>query len=260
MAPTTSRSTSHPHKTLLIVRQGPAAPKAEGLISDEHRSMGKGPQSLRRRSLTPGRGWISCFSTPGRASRAKAARRSLPNPRGLGHFTLEGYLCFARSSILVDMLLDDEYGAAVSGLGRDVEQHPGFASTHARERSGAYALLSRDEPHLVVAVRLGLLEVVELKLHLLITGGLRTDLGHAPVPFEPDGLAGGRYQLDGRHRGLLSQEAEEDPEGDEGNYGRCRRARQNDSEILEAVKARGSGRSRPLFKRRPLRRLHLGNG
>src|SRR5215212_2781180 len=188
MAPTTSRSTSHPHKTLLIVRQRPAAPKAEGLISEEHRSMGKGPKSLRRRSLTPGRGWISFLCTSGGASRAKAARRSRPNPRGLGHFSLEGYLCFARSSILVDMLLGDEYGAAVSGLGRDVEQHPGFASTHARERSGAYALLSRDEPHLVVAVRLGLVEVVELKLHLLITGGLRADLGHSPVPFESGGF------------------------------------------------------------------------
>src|SRR5215213_2407325 len=158
------------------------------------------------------------------------------------------------------MLLGDEHRAVVSGLGRDVEQHPGFAFAHARERAGAYALRSRDEPQLVIAVRLGLLEVVELQLHLLITGRLRADLGYSPVPFEPDGLAGGWYQLDGRHRRLLSQEAEEDPESDEDNYGRCRHARQNDSEILEAVEARGSGRSRPIFNRRPLRLLLVGSG
>ena len=34
MAQTTSRSTSHHRKTLLIARQGPAAPTAEGLTSD----------------------------------------------------------------------------------------------------------------------------------------------------------------------------------------------------------------------------------
>jgi hypothetical protein len=33
---------SHPRKTLLIVRQGRAAPKAEGLTSEEHRSSSKG--------------------------------------------------------------------------------------------------------------------------------------------------------------------------------------------------------------------------
>src|SRR5918998_863273 len=38
MAPTTSRLPSHPRKTLLIVGQGRAAPKAEGLTSEEHRS------------------------------------------------------------------------------------------------------------------------------------------------------------------------------------------------------------------------------
>ena len=37
------------------------------------------------------------------------------------------------------MLLGDEQGV-VSGLGRDVEQHPGFTFAHARERAGAYAL------------------------------------------------------------------------------------------------------------------------
>src|SRR4029434_8165287 len=108
------------------------------------------------------------------------------------------------------MLLGDEYGVAISGLGRDVEQHPGFAFAHARERSRAYALLSRDEPHLVVAVRLGLVKIVELQLNLLVARGLRADLGYAPVPFEPDGLAGGRYQLDGPHPGRLSQVDEED--------------------------------------------------
>jgi hypothetical protein len=41
MATTTWRLTSHPPKTLLIVRQGPAAPKAEGLTSEEHRSRTK---------------------------------------------------------------------------------------------------------------------------------------------------------------------------------------------------------------------------
>jgi hypothetical protein len=46
MAPTTSRSISHPRKTLLIVRQGRAAPRAEGLASEVHRSSkGGGPKN-----------------------------------------------------------------------------------------------------------------------------------------------------------------------------------------------------------------------
>src|SRR5215211_839519 len=200
MAPTTSRLTSHPRKTLLIVRQGPAAPKAEGLISEA---------------------------------------------RGLGHYSPEGYLFFARSSILVDMLLGNQYGVAVSCFGCDVEQHPGFASTHAGERSGAYALISRDEPHLVVAVRLGLVKVVELQLDLLVARGLQADFGYSPVPFESGGFLGGWNQLDGCYRGFFSQEAEENPKSHHANHGRCCHAWENDARRLEAGEAVTSQSSPP---------------
>lgn len=53
MAQTTSRLTSHPRKTLLIVRQGPAAPRAEGLTSEEHRSMGGDPKTPKDAVLDP---------------------------------------------------------------------------------------------------------------------------------------------------------------------------------------------------------------
>jgi hypothetical protein len=91
------------------------------------------------------------------------------------------------------MLLGDEQGLISAGFGWDIEQYSGLASAHAGEGASTYTFLSRDEPQFVVAVRFGLLEVVELKLHLLITGGLRPDFGHTPVPFEPYGLLGSRY-------------------------------------------------------------------
>src|SRR5215208_5688126 len=166
-----------------------------------------------------------------------AARQSQPHSRGLRQFAFEGYLFFARRSIVVDVLLGDEDGVVVSGLGRDVEQHPGFALTNARERSSADALISRYEPHLVVAVRLRLVEVVELQLDLLIARGLRADLGDTPVPFEPGGFLRGRDQLDGGHWGFFSQEAEEDPKSYHGNHGRCCHAWENDARLLEAGEA-----------------------
>ena len=46
MATTTWRLSSHPPKTLPIVGQGPAAPRAEGLTSEEHRrSKGGDPKT-----------------------------------------------------------------------------------------------------------------------------------------------------------------------------------------------------------------------
>src|SRR5215217_2330041 len=138
------------------------------------------------------------------------------------------------------MLLGNEQGAIVARFGWDIEQYSGLALAHAREGASTYAFLSRDEPQLVVAVRFGLLEVVELQLNLLVARGLRTDLGHTPVPIEPCGLLGSRYQLDGRYGGFFSQEAEEYAQSYHGNYGRCGHAWENDAELLEAVEARGS--------------------
>src|SRR5215208_2985552 len=138
--------------------------------------------------------------------------------------------------MLTDMLLGDEQGVIGASLGRDIEQYSGLASAYASERSGADALISRDEPHLVVAVRFGLLEVVELQLHLLVARRLRTDLGHTPVPFEPCGLLGSRYQLDGRYGGFFSQEAEENAQSYHGNQGRCGHAWENDPELLKRLK------------------------
>ena len=80
----------------------------------------------------------------------------------------------------------------LSRFGWDVEQHFGFVSAYAREGTGADALLSRDEPKLVVAIRLGLLEVDELLLHLQIGRGLRTKFSYAPVPLESGSLLGSR--------------------------------------------------------------------
>src|SRR5919112_3131840 len=149
-----------------------------------------------------------------------AARRSQRYLRGLGHFSLESHL-LARSRMVVNVLLGDEQGVVVLGLRWDVEQHPGLAFAHAGKGASAYALLSRDKPQLVVAVRPGLLEVIELELDLLVARGLRADLGHTPVSIEPGGLFRGWDKLNGRHRGLLSQKSEEGPEGDDYNGGRC---------------------------------------
>src|SRR5215208_4038166 len=102
------------------------------------------------------------------------------------------------------MLLGDDHGAIVAGFGRDIGQYSGLAFAHAGEGASTYAFLSRDEPQFVIAARFGLLEVVELKLHLLVARGLRPDFGHAPVPMEPYGLLGSRYQLDGRYGGFFS--------------------------------------------------------
>src|SRR5215211_381488 len=85
----------------------------------------------------------------------------------LRHLALEGYRV-AGSGIFVRAFLGDQQCAGVSGLGRDVERHPGFALAYARERAGTDAISSRDEPELVVAVRFGLFEVVELQLHPLV--------------------------------------------------------------------------------------------
>jgi hypothetical protein len=81
------------------------------------------------------------------------------------------------------MLLADEQGAIGAGFGWGIEQYSGLTLAHAGEGASAYAFLSRDEPQLVVAVRFGLLEVVELQLHLPVARGLRPDFGHTPVPF-----------------------------------------------------------------------------
>ena len=81
------------------------------------------------------------------------------------------------------MLLGDQQGMTSAGFGWGIEQYPGLAFAHAGEGASTYALISRDEPQLVVATRFGLLEVVELQLNLLIARGLRPDFGHAPVPF-----------------------------------------------------------------------------
>src|SRR4051794_14455333 len=102
--------------------------------------------------------------------------------RELGHISLESHL-FAGSRTLTDMLFGDEQGAIGAGFGWDVEQYSGLAFAHAGEGASTYALISRDEPQLVVVVRLGLLEVVQLKLHLLVARGLRPDFGYPPVPF-----------------------------------------------------------------------------
>src|SRR5215217_7708489 len=53
MAPNTSRLTSHPRKTLLIVRQRPAAPRAEGLTSDEHSSSKGGDPKTPKDAVLP---------------------------------------------------------------------------------------------------------------------------------------------------------------------------------------------------------------
>src|SRR5215217_5328768 len=143
--------------------------------------------------------------------------------RELGHISLESHL-FAGSRTLTDMLLGDEQGAIGAGFGWDVEQYSGLALAHAGEGASTYALISRDEPQFVVAVRFGLLEVVKLKFHPLVARGLRPDFGHTPVPFEPYGLLGSRYQLDGRHGGLFSQKAEENAQSHHGNQSRCRHA------------------------------------
>src|SRR5215217_4337150 len=169
--------------------------------------------------------------------------------RELGHISLESHL-FAGSRTLTDMLLGDEQGAIGAGFGWDVEQYSGLASAHAGEGASTYALISRDEPQLVVAARFGLLEVVELQLNLLVARGLRPDFGHTPVPIEPCGLLGSRYQLDGRYWGFFSQKAEENAQGYHGNQGRCRHAREDDAELLEAVEAIGSVRPSVLFQRR----------
>ena len=116
----------------------------------------------------------------------------MPYPRYLGHVSLESHLS-AGSRTLPDMLLGDEQGAIVARFGWDIEQYSGLAFAHAGEGASADALLSRDEPQFVVAARFGLIEVVELQLHLLVARGLRPDFGHTPVPFEPYGLLGSRY-------------------------------------------------------------------
>jgi len=76
------------------------------------------------------------------------------------------------------MLLGDEQGVVVAGFGCGIERYPGLALAHAGEGASAYAFLFRDEPQFVVAVRSGLIEVVELKFHLLVARGLRPDFGH----------------------------------------------------------------------------------
>src|SRR5918911_4744579 len=137
----------------------------------------------------------------------------------------------------VNMLLGDEQGAKISGLGWDVEQHPGLALAHTGEGPSAYASLPRDEPQLVVAVGLGLLEVVELEFHLLVARWLRTKLGHAPVAVEHRSLLGGWDQLDGGHRCLFSQEAKDYPCSHYGNRSGGCHAGDNDAKVLEAVEA-----------------------
>src|SRR3954452_11395183 len=153
--------------------------------------------------------------------------------RELGHISLESHLS-AGSRTLTDMLFGDEQGAIVAGFGWGIEQYSGLPLAHAGEGASTYALISRDEPQLVVAARFGLLEVVELQLDLLVAGGLRPDYGHTPIPFEPCGHLGSRYQLDGRYGGLCSQEAEENAQCYHGNRGRCRHAWKNDPKLLEA--------------------------
>jgi hypothetical protein len=120
-----------------------------------------------------------------------------PYCRVLGNVSLESHLSAGRGA-LTDMLLGDDQGAIVARFGWGIEQYSGLALTHAGEGASIYALSSRDEPQFEVAARFGLLEVVELQLDLLIAGGLRPDYGHTPVPFEPCGHLGGRYQSDGR--------------------------------------------------------------
>src|SRR4051794_7829936 len=109
------------------------------------------------------------------------AARSMLLTVAVGHVSLESYLLARRS--LTDMLLGDEQGAIGAGFGWGIEQYPGLAFAHAGEGASTYALISRDEPQLVVAARFGLLEVVELQLHLLVARGLRPDFGYPPVPF-----------------------------------------------------------------------------
>jgi hypothetical protein len=87
------------------------------------------------------------------------------------------------SRMLTDMLLSDEQGVIVAGFGWDIEQYSSLAFAHAGKGASTYAFLFRDEPQLVVAVRFGLLEIVELQLHLLVARRLRADFGDAPVPF-----------------------------------------------------------------------------
>jgi hypothetical protein len=75
MATTTWRLTSHPPKTLLIVRQGPAAPKAERLTSEEHRSMGGDPKTPKDALLDPEESWISFLGTSGPVGRGSPRGR-----------------------------------------------------------------------------------------------------------------------------------------------------------------------------------------
>jgi hypothetical protein len=75
MATTTWRLSSHPPKTLLIVGQGPAAPRAEGLTSEEHRSMGGDPKTPKDALLDPEESWISFLGTSGPVGRGSPRGR-----------------------------------------------------------------------------------------------------------------------------------------------------------------------------------------
>jgi cellulose synthase/poly-beta-1,6-N-acetylglucosamine synthase-like glycosyltransferase len=61
----------------------------------------------------------------------------------LWQLAFEGHFFFARSSILVELLLGNDYGVVVSCLGCDVEPDSSLASAHTRERAGADPLISR---------------------------------------------------------------------------------------------------------------------
>jgi 3-oxoacyl-[acyl-carrier protein] reductase len=79
------------------------------------------------------------------------------------------------------MFLGYEQGMVASDLRQSVEQHPRLASAYARERASANTSLSRDEPQLVVGVRLAIermrerveeeLGIVEVLVAFAASGG-----------------------------------------------------------------------------------------